>query len=469
VFPDRVVDDVAESLRGATTVAAACQDALEVLARHTDAMSSILLRVHDHLRGIAATGSWQVYSAVAPWASVSGRVYASGVTEVVTNVARDDDYIPLGPSVEVEICAPVTDAFAAPVGVLNVEFVKPVNVDEWRLAIERVARAVGLRIDELGGPPAESRSEKLVRHGLTLATAGTEPDLAAYSLVAARDVAGLDTAVLVLNTADGIEVILDESHPTSLGERIAAVPTDDLFRVMARAQCYGASYSLGDPATLNTGGFEALIAIGVRTLISIPVGIASPVGGVLLVADETPTRPDPETVNLITMLAAQAWNSRERIRMLAQLHERASSDPLTGLGHHGAFGERLALSIPGRTAVFAIDIDGFKNINDTYGHQAGDRALVTLAEAMAAALRQRDELYRIGGDEFAAIVDVRRPEEALGVADRLIAAARTVDHTISVGIAVQRAGETANETLRRADQALYHAKRGGRDAARLAV
>jgi len=205
----------------------------------------------------------------------------------------------------------------------------------------------------------------------------------------------------------------------------------------------------------------------VRTLITVPVGRHSPLGGILLIADERAARPDPETVALLSLLAAQAWSSRERIQMLAHLHERALSDPLTGLRHQGSFGERLAGATPGHTAVFAIDIDGFKAINDTYGHQAGDRALVALAQALSTALRAQDELYRIGGDEFAAIVEVQRSDEALGVAERLVVAARAVGHTISVGVAIRRNGELAEETLRRADSALYLAKRGGRDGVRL--
>ncbi len=87
---------------------------------------------------------------------------------------------------------------------------------------------------------------------------------------------------------------------------------------------------------------------------------------------------------------------------------------------------------------------------------------------MTTALRTQDELFRIGGDEFAAIVEVQRSDEALGVADRLIIAARAVGHTISVGVAIRRNGELSEETLRRADIALYLAKREGRDGVRLA-
>jgi diguanylate cyclase (GGDEF)-like protein len=202
--------------------------------------------------------------------------------------------------------------------------------------------------------------------------------------------------------------------------------------------------------------------------VAVPVGPPD-AGGVLLVADERLLRPDPTTVNLMELLAGQAWPCLDRLRTLARLREQASSDPLTGLRHTGPFGQRIATATPGRTALLAIDVDGFKDVNDTYGHQAGDRLLVGLARALEEALRHGDELYRIGGDEFVAVIEVNRPEEAVRIAERLTEAARRTGRTISVGVALPRPGESAELTLRRADQALYAVKRHGRDGVRLAA
>ena len=115
-------------------------------------------------------------------------------------------------------------------------------------------------------------------------------------------------------------------------------------------------------------------------------------------------------------------------------------------------------------------MDEFKTVNDTYGHQAGDRVLVGLARALEGALRQGDELYRIGGDEFVAVIEVRRTEEAVRhrrAADRGGPRHRAHDQ--------RRRGPAASPasppelTLRRADQALYAVKRHGRDGVRLAA
>jgi diguanylate cyclase (GGDEF)-like protein len=124
---------------------------------------------------------------------------------------------------------------------------------------------------------------------------------------------------------------------------------------------------------------------------------------------------------------------------------------------------------PGCTAVLAVDVDRFKKINDQYGHQAGDRALVSLVAELRTVLRDSDQLYRIGGDEFAVILEVNSRKEVTAIARRLLAAARRAGHTISIGAALRLDGETGRETLLRADKALYRAKRAGRDTVRLAA
>jgi diguanylate cyclase (GGDEF)-like protein len=171
---------------------------------------------------------------------------------------------------------------------------------------------------------------------------------------------------------------------------------------------------------------------------------------------------------LISLIGAHAEIHQDRLRRLDILHRHANSDPLTGLRHHRPFSGRLAAARPGRTAIIAIDVDGFKKINDEYGHQAGDHALVRLGDALQSALRVVDELYRIGGDEFAVVVDVQSEAEALSIADRLLHAARATGNSVSVGVALCGPDEDGRATMRRADAALYEAKRAGRDKARLA-
>ncbi|WP_420883962.1 diguanylate cyclase [Micromonospora sp. CPCC 205547] len=456
----------------ASTAVEACTWTVATLARYTPATISVLLQVHDRLRCVAATGAWQVFSTVPPKSGIVGRVYASGASATVPDVADDPDYLPVRPDVTAEICVPVLDPAGRPIGVLDLQWSEATELGPWRETAERLAARLGARIMALGGPPAESRSEKLLRHATALTSAPTEWDLMTAAIVAARDVSTLSAAVLVLNGRRGPRLGAPTGTPGELESRIRAELTEAgvgrLGRLINRAHRQGSAYTLGEAGHPPIDEYQPLARAGVRTLVSVPIGQPD-VGGVLLVADERLLRPDPTTVNLIELLAGQAWGAVDRLRTLAQLREQASSDPLTGLRHTGPFGQRLAAATPGRTALLAIDVDGFKTVNDTYGHQAGDRLLVGLARALEGALRHGDELYRVGGDEFVAVIEVSRPEEAVRIAERLTEAARRTGRTISVGVALPQPGEPAERTLRRADQALYQVKRQGRDAVRLAA
>ncbi|WFE37273.1 sensor domain-containing diguanylate cyclase [Micromonospora sp. WMMD998] len=481
---ERVLRDVTARLPTASTVPEACQWTVAALARHTPATATVLLRVHDRLRCVAATGAWQVFSHVPatadgaaparrrPEPSVVRRVYTSGETATVPDVAADPDYLPVRPDVTAELCVPVRDPAGDPIGVLDLQWSGPVTLAPWRATAERLADRLGARIAALGGPPAESRSEKLLRHAAAFTAAPTDWDLMAAAIAAARDVSALSAAVLVLTGRRGPRLGAATDIPGELETRIRAELAEagpaTLEKMIERAHRYGSAYTLGEAGHPPTEEYLPLTRAGASTLVAVPVGAPS-AGGVLLVADERSLRPDPTTVNLIELLAGQAWTCLDRLHTLARLREQASSDPLTGLRHTGPFGRRIASVTPGRTALLAIDVDGFKDVNDTYGHQAGDRLLVGLARALEGALRQGDELYRTGGDEFVAVIEVSHPQEAVGIAERLTDAARRAGRTISVGVALPRQGEPPERTLHRADQALYAVKRHGRDGVHLSA
>jgi diguanylate cyclase (GGDEF)-like protein len=179
--------------------------------------------------------------------------------------------------------------------------------------------------------------------------------------------------------------------------------------------------------------------------------------------DERVCPPAPAIVDLLHLLKAQSHVSYRRIELLALLSERSRQDPLTGLGHHRTFNERIASTRPGHTALIAIDIDNFKAINDTRGHAAGDEVLIEVSRALSGVLRPEDQLFRTGGDEFIAVLEVESLGQATWVGDRLLRAAQGTGCTISAGACVQAPGEDATVALRRADTALYEAKRRGRN------
>jgi len=174
-------------------------------------------------------------------------------------------------------------------------------------------------------------------------------------------------------------------------------------------------------------------------------------------------------------LVTQVLDVTDRHRLEAYLGELALRDPLTGAHNRRALdvelSRRLAVESAGAPsgALVLFDIDHFKEVNDSFGHDIGDDVLRNLAAAWRERLRRSDVLVRIGGDEFVVLLGDADPENAQAVARELLSLANGVIITatglatsVSAGMALLRPEEDAARLLRRADQALYLAKRAGR-------
>jgi diguanylate cyclase (GGDEF)-like protein len=179
-------------------------------------------------------------------------------------------------------------------------------------------------------------------------------------------------------------------------------------------------------------------------------------------------------ISLSTVLRAfMARTLFEQFRLERQLREQANTDGLTGLLLRNRFLElaQLALDIHSQqkpVCMLFVDADHFKQLNDDYGHAAGDNALVALAAALRTQLRQTDLIGRIGGEEFVILLPGLNLQQARERAEQLRLAIRTVKRpdgrlTVSIGAAEYRQGDTVDALLARADQAMRQAKRGGRD------
>jgi len=156
--------------------------------------------------------------------------------------------------------------------------------------------------------------------------------------------------------------------------------------------------------------------------------------------------------------------------------EAAFTDHLTGLANRRRFERQLEREIA-RTARYGhpfcllmLDIDDFKTVNDTFGHEAGDEALRRLAKTLQEGIRGIDLAARIGGDEFALILAETEGARGVEVAERLREAIKATEIptvgfiTASLGVAESPScAQTSPELLARADAALYEAKRQGRD------
>ena len=165
----------------------------------------------------------------------------------------------------------------------------------------------------------------------------------------------------------------------------------------------------------------------------------------------------------------------ERRRIEAQLRFEAERDPLTGLLNRRAFDDCLSAVVGAPTlrrplgALLALDLDGFKSLNDELGHGAGDQALAATAEVLLHAVRTTDAVARLGGDEFAVLLPGARCEPARRIATAIVAGVAALDIrnsrgplTASVGIAlVDGTGADPDALLDAADLAMYEAKRAG--------
>jgi diguanylate cyclase (GGDEF)-like protein/PAS domain S-box-containing protein len=166
----------------------------------------------------------------------------------------------------------------------------------------------------------------------------------------------------------------------------------------------------------------------------------------------------------------------ERRRIEAQLTHQALHDALTGLPNRTLFLDRVGMALArtrraeGTAAVLFIDLDRFKLINDSLGHDAGDRVLTTIAERLAHSLRDSDSVGRLGGDEFAVLCEVNQARDAMTIAEQIATAVEApveldsgqVVVSASIGIAINSGSATATDMLENADAAMYRAKERGK-------
>jgi len=243
---------------------------------------------------------------------------------------------------------------------------------------------------------------------------------------------------------------VDRDDPVAVTNGIDARTVDPVFGVM-ESQVYGAaarheSDALSTAASVrNTGRFVLLVDLA--TLLA-AIGLVA-VGAVV-----------------VTRYQRNLHSESERNRYQA-LH-----DPLTDLPNRTLFQDRTGVALrtaarSGATvAVLLLDLNRFKEVNDTLGHQYGDRLLLQVADRLRGSLRESDSVARLGGDEFAILLPVSGWEEALAATQRVGAALHdpfsmydiALDVDASIGIALAEPGDDVETLLRHADVAMYEAK-----------
>jgi diguanylate cyclase (GGDEF)-like protein len=278
-------------------------------------------------------------------------------------------------------------------------------------------------------------------------------------------------------------VLTSHTHARPLPERIAL--KSHRHSVMDRAlsdRKIVAIHGFHDWEKTHKFRFERSFAgqYETETCLSVPLLTANFVVGVLNLADKEGGGPfDPATeVAAVEHLARVLAMAIRNCKLFREVQNQAHSDALTGLRNYRAFHETLRTEMHrsqryGRPlGLIMLDIDSFKELNDRYGHQAGDAALSELGKVIRAATRREDFAARYGGDEIAIILPETPPAGCLSAVRRLMTAVREhkimfegkrLPFSISLGVGFFKPDMSITQMVGAADHALYKAKQGGRD------
>ncbi len=372
---------------------------------------------------------------------------------------------------------------SSPGGVLTVESAVPRT---FRTDQVRLVAAAGAMLGEMieRAQAAEAREARLATADLmrnllkeALADPGLERVTSMLAEIARRTMGTPEAVVCVSRSGD--EFI--EMARAGAGQLASPVPRSSPEGLRRPAQ-------LASPVALDSveGEFgdaaRLLRQLGFSSGTVIPLVGEDSASGVLVCGDRVPRRSSARRLELASQLALEGGLVLEatRLRELdrarqVELHHQATHDPLTGLCNRSLFHDHLTAEIDrarseGRIlALLLIDLNRFKEINDTHGHQEGDRVLVAFGSHLLASVRDGDFVARLGGDEFAVVLSGRHSVQGVLTAARRIGerlthrlelgdASVTID--ASIGIAVFPAhGQDAAELLHNADASMYEAKR----------
>lgn len=266
------------------------------------------------------------------------------------------------------------------------------------------------------------------------------------------------------------EPFASETHPSSAG-------------IVGRVRTHRDTQVIEDYSEWP-GGLDELRGLHLRAVAASPIWSGGEIEAVLIVGSQQSSTVSSDEVDCLTLLSTQAggaltnaYRFAEHKRLEQQLHHEAFHDSLTGLPNRALFLDRLGHCLerkarsPSPTAVLFVDLDGFKRVNDSLGHEAGDELLQDVSRRLQRRRRVGDTVARWGGDEFTILVEEPLSEEAAIEAARRIlkelrdpfkAGAREVFISASIGVAYgSRAPGKGLELLREADVAMYRAKEQG--------
>lgn len=462
--PGHTPQERTEALRARLRPLETATEVTSAVCDHVDSLGllpSVYVERSGLLRCMAQRGYWQVMDGIPVGMGVLGRAYRRGRTEHV-DTSGDGEFIAAAPGLVAEVVVPVrVDGEVR--AVFSVECTRPFEpgeVDE----IERIGIELERALQRVGLDRSTTALHALARANAELASSQDEATVAHTAVRMACTVAGAGSAMIALPDGDGQTTV-----------RAAAGPLAAVLRRLDGARMTELAQELGGISSCMAGGdedghvqplFDDIRRNGGSSLIVFPVRCDGEGPGLLFVADAMPGGLGIEVREAMELLAGAVARTLDHVRVHDALRLRAERDSLTMVGSRGAFDDALGL-LDGDdrepVAIVLADIDRFKQVNDRLGHLAGDQVLIDTARAMLECLRQDDQLFRIGGDEFAIVLrGVVDEDTASGLADRLLSSTRAhlsaVEAGLSVGVAIRHSGERMQDCMVRADRNLYDAK-----------
>ncbi|MEV6931278.1 GGDEF domain-containing protein [Dactylosporangium sp. NPDC051485] len=349
--------------------------------------------------------------------------------------------------------------------------------DAERRMLDAYANLAAVALDALSALESAAERQRIAESLLALArrltTARSAAEVAEVTAEAVRSVMAADSASVLLHSDGRLRVAANAGTGDERRRRARqlAFSRDDTalaerFRMGDPPRAYDRDSA--DPFVLGL-----LDAFGHELMIVVDIALPGHPYGVLVAAYDTPQGTDRarETVDRMAGIADQAATVLRTCELLETNWRLAHVDPLTDLANRRAFLAALDSAVAaGEGAVLFIDLDGFKAVNDSLGHAAGDELLAAVAGRLNGCVRAGDVVARLGGDEFVVLTHgalgadgvpelARRIEEAFRKPVAVLGGA-LVEARASVGGTRFAAGEQTRHVLHRADIAMYEAKRG---------
>jgi diguanylate cyclase (GGDEF)-like protein len=287
-------------------------------------------------------------------------------------------------------------------------------------------------------------------------------------------------ASLAVATPDGeLSIVSTYGYPRALVEHLRITPGMGVI-----GSVYQSRVALVVPDVMSTLGHDRRRSrYRTNAFAVVPIVAGAETLGVVSVTDRMAEGPysAADLAALTTVLGPVALAlGRERVWREAQAYAQAAViDPVSGLFNRRYFQARLeeelhrAIRQATSVALLMVDLDGFKSINDRFGHVAGDMVIRDISEILRRSVRIFDVCTRFGGEEFAVMMPGGTAESAATIAERIRqrvemyqrseAELAALHVTASIGVAVSPPGVTARDLIERADRALYHAKRAGKN------